>query len=514
MNHALLTVWNWLHTDLRRLAILVSIIFSIWVILTHDTINTDGVLYLDVAYHLGNFDWQAAAAIYHWNFYPALIALVSKLSFLSLENSAFLINTLFLAGLAWLFLSVLMQMGANHSVLMAGLVLVSIHPYINDYRADIIRGPGFWFFVLYGTYLLIRLQETGRYRYGVFTALAFIMAALFRIEGVAFLLFAPLVLLIGNQALAIRIKTTMSTYLVPVVITLIAALLWMFSGDPQSISWTGNSIGKIYHPLKLVLDAYHSLIHEIPLKGEIISTQVLNQHSEDYGVAGVISILATILVLTIVKRITLLILILAVYAKYQTRIKYLPILLWLSLINIGYMAVYVTHEFFLSSRFAMPIAILVALMGSFGLAHLFRKTLPVTKRMKLFRGLAMFFIIFLLLDGLISTGTSKTYLREGGYWIKQHIQPDDKLVSNQFLVNHYADVRMTFDERAAIKRFDAQLTSGKLDTELLENADYVVIRTKHVNPQTLEQIRTILGGYTFNEFSASDRERLLVYSRP
>ena len=513
MNHTLSAVRTWLLADLRRPAVLISIVFSIWAILTNDVINTDGVLYLDVAYHISNLDWAAAAVIYHWNFYPALIALTSKITFLDLESAAFLINNLFLAGLAWMFLSVLMIMGADRRVLIGGLVLISIHPYINDYRADIIRGPGFWFFIVYGTYYLIRLQQGSHFRYGVFISLAFIMAALFRIEGIAFVIFAPLILLVGTDSLNNKIKLILGTYLIPAAATLLALIILMFSGDGASMGWTNNPVGKIQHPMRLMVDAYQSLTHEIPAKGQIIANQVLNQHSEDYGTLGVIAILSTMLILTTLKRITLLVFLLAIYGKLKREIRHLPVLAWLSLINIGYMAVYVIHEFFLSSRFAMPIALFFALAGSYGLARLFTHPDPAGTGIKFLRAIVIFFMLIMLVDGLVSFGTSKTYIRDGGHWIGENLNPGEKIISNQILVNHYAGIRMTFDERQKIILFESQLNTGNPSAELLKDVKYVAIRAKHIHPKTHQKVESILQDFTVKEFSSSDKERLIIYTR-
>ena len=505
MNNSLTISWQWLSEDLRRLGVLISLLFSAWIIFTNDTLNTDGILYLDVAYHIAHWDWAAASKIYHWNFYSALIALVSKIMFLEVEAAAVLINSLFFAGIAWMFLSILKILGASRQVLIAGLVIISIHPYINEYRADILRGPGFWFCMLWALRLLIKLQETGKYVYGIILSLAFIIATLFRIEGIVFLLFAPMTLLFSNgNTLTIRLKLFVSAYIIPLIGSLFLIAAWLIIGD-------SFSVGRLTHPVELLGDAYQALVHKIPEKGEILATQVLNPKSDDFGVVGVVATLAAILLLTTIKRITLFILILAIYAKLKIQVKHMPVLLWLSLLNITYMALYITHYFFLSSRFAMPVALYVALPASFALAKVFQSTENPDWLSKLIKTISILFIAFMLLDGLISTGASKRYLRESGYWLEENMKSGETLLTNQLVVNHYANKRMTAYDRGIVMNLDKQLSNRTLAEESMRAADYVAIRTKHLDANTIKYIGEALGQQPVKQFSASEKEKIIIY---
>jgi len=505
MKNSLSSTWQWLSADLRRPAVLISFIFSIWVILTNDTLNTDGILYLDVAYHIGNWNWKAASELYHWNFYPALIALVSKITFLDLEVSAFLLNSVFFAGIAWLFLGILQTLGANRLVLIAGLVIISIHPYINEYRADILRGPGFWFCIMWALSLLIKVHETGKFVHGIVLGLALITATLFRIEGVAFLIFSPLILLFSsNNNLTTRLTQLVSAYLIPLACGLLLLMAWLTIGDSLYV-------GKLTHPIELMKDTYTSLAREIPQKGEILAAQVLNPKSDDFGVAGVVATLVTILLLTTIKRITLFVLILAIYAKLKIQIKHMPILLWLSMINIGYMALYVTHHFFLSSRFAMPVALLAALPASFALAKLFQDTEIANWKLKSLKAVGILFMIFMLLDGLVSIGESKRYIRNAGYWLEQNMRPGEILLTNQLAINHYANIRMTQNDRGKIGRFISQLDNKSIRKKSIQDTDYIAIRIKHVDVDAINRINKILDQHPIKTFSSSAKEKIIIY---
>lgn len=162
----------------------------------------------------------------------------------------------------------------------------------------------------------------------------------------------------------------------------------------------------------------------------------------------------------------------------------------------------------------MPTALMFALAASYGLAHLFQKTNHTNNTTNIIRVLFISILTLMLIDGLISFGTSKSYLRDGGYWIKDQYVTGEKLITNHHVVRHYAGIRLTAADRKVIELFDRQTASGHVNEKLLKTADYVAIRVKHLSPNTLSAVQRMLADYTLAEFSTSDRERLLVYKKP
>ena len=507
MKSSLQYKWEWLTADERRFAVLVSFILSIWIILTNDTVNTDGVLYVDTAYHIKNWNISAASELYHWNFYPALIALTSKITFLNLESSAFLLNSIFIAGTIWFFLSILKLMGANRATMIAGLTIILIHPYINEYRADIIRGPGFWFFFMWGTYLLIKANETAEYRYAFFYSLVICIGTLFRIEGAAFLLFGPLIFWYDhNHTASKRALLMISAYLIPISAGIILFFVWLIVDN-------NLPLGRLLEPSRLIADSYNSLVRDIPQKGNVISSQVLNQKSEDFGHVGVYSILIAILLLTTIKRVTLLVFILSAYSLLKDKIRHSPTIIWLSFINLSYMFLYLIYHFFLSSRFAMPTALLMALPASFALSRLFQKVDKTEWKLRTARAMVAILLLFMLLDGLISTGTSKYYIREAGYWLKENTSQDETILTNMLHVKYYANIRMDLNKRKEVIWFGKQLNKSVIDYKAISSADYIAIHTRKIKPHVIQKIEQAVGRKPIKVFSSSDKERLLIYQK-
>jgi hypothetical protein len=207
------------------------------------------------------------------------------------------------------------------------------------------------------------------------------------------------------------------------------------------------------------------------------------------------------------------VLVLAIYAKLKMQIKHMPILIWLSIINIGYMSVFVTHWFFLSSRFAMPIALFMALPASFALARVFEKTDISSWKTRSIKSMSIFLLLFMLLDGLISTGDSKRYIRNAGYWLEQSLKPGETLLTNIFAVNHYANIRMGREDRARVLRFAKQLDNNEITKNSINTADFIAIRTKHVAPGAIDRISELLEQQPVKEFSQSSKEKIIIFHR-
>ena len=146
-------------------------------------INRDGILYVEVAraFQLHGFD--AAMAMFPWPFFSIAIASLSSLTGLELEVAGYWLNAVFFAGACALVLDI-----ARHSMpSMVWPVLVTLLaiPGLNEYRHELLREYGGWFFVILAFWLAVRFNEKPRW----LTAQAILpvlgLGALFRPEALA-----------------------------------------------------------------------------------------------------------------------------------------------------------------------------------------------------------------------------------------------------------------------------------------------------------------------------------------
>lgn len=161
-----------------------SALLSLIAIATSGTLNRDGMLYVDAARLFQQGGFSAAREVFAWPFLPVLMATTSQLTGLGLENAGHLLNILFMAG-ACAFLVACTTRLYPEAVWPTCLVLLAI-PGLNDYRNELLREYGCWFFLMFSFWLALRWAERPRWRSALAAQAALGVAALFRPETLAF----------------------------------------------------------------------------------------------------------------------------------------------------------------------------------------------------------------------------------------------------------------------------------------------------------------------------------------
>lgn len=514
MNHSLTnisgSVWGWLTDDLRRIGIVISLLLSTWVILTNDTVNADGVLYLDAAYQIKLGDWGEALKLYRWLFYPVLIAVISKVTTLGVETTALLISVAIFATIIWVFLSLLMLLNASRSVLIAGLIIISVHPHMNEYRADISRDSGYWMLFLWSIYFLIRLQDTQQWKDALLWGASITLATLFRIDGVAYATLAPIILLFGeDHPIKARIQIYLKAMLVPFSLGAVAFTGILLGLVPK---------GRLHEPFRLLEHFYTTISNTIPKLGDKMVDHILHRFSSDFGTVSIYSVLLTILILMVIKRSTILFLAAGCYTIFNRHLRsiipHTPLLAWFAVINLITLTIFVASKFFLSSRFAMPFALIIALFASYAIARLFSSgIMPANLKLKMLRAVVIGLFIILTLDGLYSFGDSKRYIRESGEWLKDNLSHGQILVANDNLIYHYSGIRQTNNHRLWLRKFGKDVSRNTVNRDDLAQADYIAIRTKHAHPESIRLIESYTGNKPIKEFNNDHGKKVSIYKR-
>ncbi|MBD1549867.1 hypothetical protein HAQ04_00195 [Pseudomonas sp. C2L11] len=168
------------------LAFFGSVFLSFVAIMGVVTVGRDGAFYLDIAQQVIDHDASAAWGVFDWPWYSLLLAGTHRVLRLPLEACAYLWSTLFLAGTCALVVDGVRQR-VRQAAYWACLVVLAM-PAVNQFRGDIIRESGFWFFCVLALWLAMRWQKHGGWWLAGSIYLAIALASLFRLEALVLVL--------------------------------------------------------------------------------------------------------------------------------------------------------------------------------------------------------------------------------------------------------------------------------------------------------------------------------------
>ena len=156
-----------------------SVILSLIAIFGTVTIGKDGAFYIDIARSISNNGLSVAFERFSWPWYSILIAFIHDATGFNHEFIAYFATILFMAGTCSLTVS-MVKRRSPETVYWAMLLVLSV-PVFNNFRAEIIRETGFWFFIVLAVWLVLFDRKIDFLR-GLYIQLAITAAALFRLE--------------------------------------------------------------------------------------------------------------------------------------------------------------------------------------------------------------------------------------------------------------------------------------------------------------------------------------------
>ncbi len=174
-----------LYTRLRGSPVLATFALSLLLSLLArmgSLINRDGILYVETARVFLEGGFAAAMADFYWPFFPILFAGLAHLTGLALETSGYLLNALFMAGVC-AFLVDIARRRFPDAIWFVALVVLAI-PGLNEYRNELLREYGAWFFSMLALWLAIRFDERPGWLLAQLILPSLAVAALFRPEAV------------------------------------------------------------------------------------------------------------------------------------------------------------------------------------------------------------------------------------------------------------------------------------------------------------------------------------------
>lgn len=199
-----------------------------------DIFNSDGVLYIEEAQNVFYNGVEYLGVCFHaTNIFPLLIAAMYKVVG-DWELAGRLIS-LFFGTLAMLPLYGVLKHALPKNVALLTLLLFACNPAFVVLSVDILRGPGYWFFLSLAIYFILRAEKSANYWIYPLACMLFMVAASFRIEAAAFI--AGTMIFLGARREVREGVARCVMFLLPIIVAMFALLLSEWLLNRQLVSF-------------------------------------------------------------------------------------------------------------------------------------------------------------------------------------------------------------------------------------------------------------------------------------
>jgi hypothetical protein len=405
----------------------------------HGWINPDTVLYFESARLIALGDFKEAVKVFNWPLYSLCMAGIHKLTTLSIHHSAQVLSIVFFAITTLSFVKIIELGGGNKKTMLAGaLILFSSLYIVGDVLEMLMRDQGFWACFLTSLVFFIRFKNNNQYRDAFLWQIFAILATLFRIEAIMYLLFLPVLLLLENKDLW---HQKITHFIKCNFLNIIAGL-----GIILALSLSNHLSMKHFGRLQEVFSSklFEELTHNLLTKGQIMSEQVLGKYLEEFAVIG---LLLTFIYVMIVKAITttgIINCMLAAYSKTQKRLikpAVASVLKATAIIAAITMGLIITKVFVLSSRYVVALAFVFMIPAAFQLGQLLTQYSQNKIRNKQLV-VAIYLILIFMLGSVIKNVWPKAegynYMQEAVAWVEANNPNHEPVFYNESRMRYYA----------------------------------------------------------------------------
>jgi 4-amino-4-deoxy-L-arabinose transferase-like glycosyltransferase len=484
-------------------ALLASLLLSVWANVADDVINNDGVEYLNAAAAMLQGDWSSALQTYKWPFYSATIAFISAVSGLSLLSSAYLISAFFNAWLVIAFVALVRLLGGDRTTLWFALLVILAFPAVNALRANLIRDPAFMALFVSACYAFILYVKDGQKRHNVIAIAGFMLAALFRMEGLIYLLMTQAYLL------SPRLIQRQHRFIGLLALTVLLVILVLFVSWWQFASTEDLSYSSLFtQPAQFLSVTWGQLAQDFEFRLSVIEEHILVGYSSSYAMLVLFWSAASIVFLELLHTLHYLYFILWLVAWRSgvlfPEARLYPAWRFLVLISLPALFGFVMLQWFLTSRYATPVAVLLLLATPFLLACWLKKLSSHRAQKALFG----FLLVLIVMSGVKSLDmtTQKHYLREAANWMNENLPADASVYTNDRILAYY------FEHEIHIGPYWPDWQYFMTDAVFArEGTQYGAINIKRANAEFVDAISTTLQRKVVAVFFNDKESQVIIF---
>lgn len=427
---------DWRQYDIRWIAVGASLVLSIFTLLLQEVPNSDAYTYARTAEIFLADGIVAAYQHYSWATYSILIGIVSATG-LDVFSAGLFVNAVFYAILIYAFLSIVKEINDSEPLLAVAAVCILVYPQLNEYRDLLVRDIGFWALSLAALWQYLLYAKTQSLRSAITFCACLLVAASFRAEALAYLVFTPLALLFDTR-LDANTRKRLLARMYALLISLSIGLLLFLALMGLNVTQLFVEFASIYEPF---LSGNFTLNdEERALLGSLLFSEYAATFSREYIevflLAGMISILLANL-FTGVGGPYLIILIIGLFKNRLSlsREVAIPVAFYLCT-NFLILLSFLIVTRYLSSRYAMLMCILLVLFVPGVVLHILENARASGRKGITY--IAAIFFSYCAIDSYYSFGESKVYVRDSIEWIAQNTEDSSSLLTNNHAIAYFS----------------------------------------------------------------------------
>ncbi|MGY4492046.1 hypothetical protein [Pseudomonas sp. TE3610] len=403
-----------------RLAFLGSVLLSCIALLGVDVLARDAAFYMDISQQVAQHGLSRGWEAFDWPWFTFLLAGTHLLLRLPMEAAAYLWGVLFLAGTCALMVDCVRQR-APRAAYWACLVVLAM-PAVNQFRDDIIREFGFWFFCTLALWLAMRWSDQGGWWRALAVHAAILLGALFRLEAVV--LYPALLLwqLPGLRDAAGR-RACLQLFWLP-ALALISLLAVVLAGHVQIRRL--NVYLEMLRP-STVFAAFNQLSRQFA------DSLIYKYSADEAGRIIFFGLVASLVIkfISLMGPFSLPFLQARQWRAFALYWRDFRLAAWIALAYLAVLMIFYVRMQFLNGRYLSELSLLAVPLYAL-LLTAFAQACP-----RLAKGLVAVGLL-VMLSNVLSLGAAKTQYIRTAHWLAEHTTPDAAIYYEDGRVSYYA----------------------------------------------------------------------------
>lgn len=492
------------------LAMLIGALLAFWMVFQeHGAINSDGIMYVEVAKLFSAGKWHEGIKLYPAPLFPYLILVVHNLSGLGYQISAHALAIFGFAVASGGLVVLVRTVGGDRFTMLAAMLLLFASPYlVGDVLSMILRDQLFWAVHLWSLIFFIRFYRDDDFRDAMAWGALAALAVMFRIEALSYLLFLPLAFLADYSCTWRRrwLRLARANLVLIGVLLVAGAVIVLFP------SLRMERLGRLQDPIYIAMKVVEQLSHGLDVKSRIFAEEVLGKFLKDYAFSGLLITLLYALITKALSSAGWLQLAVALFGRSSGLRARVPsfnsIFIWLILLGLVNAVFILFAQFLLPKRYLVPVAFVILIYAAFGLQNLYdawvaRKADHVANRWIL-PGVGCALAVQMLMAIWPSSHPNPEI--DAARWLNEHASPDSSIYYDSRRIRYY-----TTGDSSNRKRDAWPKILEHFEGDTIRQYDYLVVRISKNNPERQEMLTLRAGVQPQASFDNGRGDKVLIY---